>query len=198
MKKNWMKTRTLAYTMGLMLMVGAMGVLTGCGDMATGPNTGTDDPVVVGNTGKGQDGNTVNNGNVTQTGLIRTLLNVVEEGTNEVVGVLGGVVDVVLPTGQTKLIVPSGAVDGAVNIEMSVRQVEVGGRYNTEYEFGPHGLEFNKATTLRLPLPYANGTWVTLRWFNPDSGQWELQERKQVRNGSVEFSIYHFSKYGIS
>ena len=84
------------------------------------------------------------------------------------------------------------------SIDMKVTQTEVRGRFYTEYEFGPHGLEFNKATTLRLPLPYANGTWVTLRWFNPDSDQWEVQERKQVRSGKVEFSIYHFSKYGIN
>ncbi len=198
MKMKWMKTRTLAYTMGLLLMVGAVGLMTGCGDMATGPNSGTDDPVVVHNTGKGQDVNATNNGGATQSGLIRSLLNVVEEGSNEVVGVVGGVVDVMLPTGETKLIVPSGAVDEAVNIEMSVRQVEVNGRYITEYEFGPHGLEFNKATTLSLSLPYADGTIVSLRWFNPDTNQWELQQRQRVWNGKVSFSIYHFSKYGIS
>lgn len=193
-----MKKHSLSWTLGLLLMVGAVGMLTGCGDMSTGPDSGADDPVVVTNTGKGEDGAVVNNGDVTQTGLIRFVLNTVEETTTEVVGLFGGVVDVVVPSGQTKLIVPSGAVDDAVAIDMKVTQTEVRGRFNTEYEFGPHGLEFNKATTLRLPLPYANGTWVTLRWFNPDTNQWELQERRQVRSGTVEFSIHHFSKYGIN
>lgn len=194
---KWLKNRPLAYTLGLLFMAGAAGLLTGCGDMATGPGS-TDDPVVVHNTGNGKDASGTSNGGVTQTGLIRTLLNVVEETTTEVVSVAGGVVDVVVSTGETKLVVPSEALDEAVAIEMSVTQTESRGRYYTEYEFGPHGLEFNKATTLRLPLPYANGTWVALRWFNPDTNQWELQERKQVRNGRVEFSLYHFSKYGIS
>lgn len=195
---KWMKNRTLLYTIGLLLSVGAIGLLTGCGDMATGPSSGTDDPVVVGNTGKGQDSNSINNGGATQSGLVRQLFNVVEETTIEVVNAVGGVVDVVVATGETKLVVPSGALDEAVAIDMKVTQVETRGRCYTEYEFGPHGLEFNKATTLSLALPYDDGTWVALRWFNPDTDQWELQERQQVSNGRVEFSIYHFSKYGIS
>ena len=195
---KWFKKHSFVYTLGILLVLGAAVMMTGCGDMAVNPSNGGDDPAVVNNTGHGKDGAAINNGGASQTGLIRMLLNVVEETTTEVVGVLGGTVDVVVGSGQTKLQVPSGAVEEAVAIEMSVTQTEVRGRYVTEYEFGPHGLEFNKATTLSLQLPYANGTWVALRWFNPDSGQWELQARNQVRNGKVEFSIYHFSKYGIS
>ena len=197
MFKQW-KARSVFFTVGILLLLGVAVMMTGCGDMAVNPSNNGDDPAIVHNTGKGQDGAAINNGGASQTGLIRMLLNVVEETTTEVVGLLGGTVDVIVSTGETKLVVPSGAVDEAVAIEMSVTQTEVRGRYVTEYEFGPHGLEFNKATTLSLQLPYANGTCVALRWFNPDSGQWELQARNQVRNGKVEFSIYHFSKYGIS
>jgi hypothetical protein len=183
-------------------MVGAVGVLTGCGDMATGPNSGTDDPVVVGNTGKGQDGNTVNNGDVTQTGLLGEvvggLLNVVEESVTKVVGRVGGTLSTELTSGQTKFVVPFGALNGPVQIELEATQAKIGEQYITVYEFGPHGLEFNKATKLSLLLPYAEGTIVTFRWFNPETNQWEVQARKPVRNGKVEFSVNHFSKYGIS
>jgi hypothetical protein len=196
--KRLLQNKTLAYTVGLLLTVGAVGLLYGCGEQPTGPTMGNDDPAVTHNLGKGQDTKAANNGNVSQAGLLRQLLTVVEETTTEVVGELGGVVRVVVSSGETELTVPSEAVDGTVAIEMSVTQTESRGRFYTEYEFGPHGLEFNKATTLSLALPYANGTVVSLRWFNPDSDQWELQERSLVRNGKVEFSVYHFSKYGIS
>ncbi len=83
-------------------------------------------------------------------------------------------------------------------IEMEVTQVKAGNQYFTQYEFGPHGLEFNKSTTLSLVLPYPDGKLVSLRWFNPERNQWELQETKPVRSGKVEFSVNHFSKYGIS
>ena len=196
--KRLIRSKTLAYTLSLFLMVVVLGLMAGCGEQPTGPSMGNDDPVVVHNSGKGQDAKTTNNGNATEAGLLRQLLTTVEETTTEVVGELGGVVAVVVASGETKLTVPSEAVEGAVAIEMSVTQTESRGRFYTEYEFGPHGLEFNKATTLSLALPYSNGTLVSLRWFNPDTNQWELQERERVSNGRVEFSVYHFSKYGIS
>lgn len=192
------KKHTLAYTIGLLLMVGAVGLLTGCGEQPTGPSVGVDDPVVIHNTGKGQDLRATNDGGVVQSGLIGGLVTVVEKTVSGVVGVAGGTLSTTLTSGQTKLIIPSGALDEAVRIDMYVKQTKPGERYYTEYEFGPHGLVFNTPSTLGLSLPYADGTVVSLRWFNPQTNEWEWQASKSVRNGKVEFSVYHFSKYGIS
>lgn len=198
---NWMKKNTLAYTVGLLLAVGAVGLLTGCGDMATGPNSGTDDLVVVHNIGKGNDGTTINGG-TTQAGLIGELLNgvvgLVNKSASRVVGILGGTVEVPLLAGPSKLVIPAGAVNSPQSITMNVVQAKVGNCYFTEYEFGPHGLVFNKPTQLTISLPYANGTMVTLRWLNPQTGQWEVQATRAVGAGKVQFQVYHFSKYGIS
>lgn len=199
---KWMTRNAFAYTIGLLLMVGAVGLIAGCGDMATGPNSGNDDPVVVHNTGKGQDADATNNGNVTLSGLIGDVVDgvvtVVEESVTKVVGRVGGTLATEVTSGDSKFILPFGALNGPVVIEMDVTQVKVGEQYFTQYEFGPHGLVFNKATKLNLELPYENGRVVSLRWFNPETEKWELQESRQVQNGKVEFKVYHFSKYGIS
>ncbi|MCP4632700.1 MAG: hypothetical protein GY855_07215 [candidate division Zixibacteria bacterium] len=74
------------------------------------------------------------------------------------------------------------------------------------YNFGPDGKEFDVPTTLKLEIaaledynPKAKPfIGAELRLYNPQTRQWELQEiDNSIEDGFVEFSIDHYSRYGI-
>ena len=67
------------------------------------------------------------------------------------------------------------------------------------YEFGPDGLKFAKPCELKVFAGFVPGQLVSLVWFNPATGLWELQQVAKVyAHGELKFTITHFSKYGIS
>lgn len=200
--KPKLKNRILAFALGLVVMVVAMGLFSGCGDQPLAPTGASDDPVVVNNTGKGTDGTAINGGSVDPAGVIRDvvrgLLIAVERSTSKIVGVLGGTLGVTLPSGEARFTIPPNALVRLVRIDMDVTQLKSQGRFFTCFDFGPDGLVFNQPSLLTLSLPYPEGTSVSLYWLNPATGQWEVQEVKTVRAGKVQFLIHHFSKYGIN
>ncbi len=196
------KTRILALLVGLVTVVLSLGLFAGCGDQPLAPVSPNDNPIVVTNTGHDKDGKPVVDRGVDQAGLLTDIASgtvvTVEKTTSKLVSVLGGTLETTLPSGATRFHVPVGGVDELVRIDMKVKQTKIDKKYCTMYEFGPKGLEFNRTSTLTLLLPYPEGTVVTLRWFNPGTGQWEVQDSKPVRFGRVQFGVWHFSKYGIS
>jgi len=193
--KSMLRKRILPYALGLLVVAGAVGLLTGCGDLPTAPlNTGDDGSGWVDNDGKySNDGGEVA---LSSDGLKE--VEKVEKEVEKLVGILGGTLDAGLGSGPTKLVIPPGALGRTVEIEMEVRQGKANGRFYTLYDFDPDGLVFKQPSKLTLTLPYTDGTLVTLRWFNPESRRWEWQESQPVKNNKVVFSIRHFSKYGIS
>jgi hypothetical protein len=68
-------------------------------------------------------------------------------------------------------------------------------------DFRPDGLVFSRPAILQLEanvLEAADGDVLTLYWYNPDTGLWEVEQRVKVDGEEVEFKIYHFSRYAIS
>jgi hypothetical protein len=101
--------------------------------------------------------------------------------------------------------VPKGALSERVRISMtatlfyyySERNVLNGVLLN----FRPDGLIFSKPAVLQLEanlLEAADGDVLTLYWYNPDTGLWEVEQKVKVDDEEVEFRIYHFSRYAIS
>ncbi len=60
---------------------------------------------------------------------------------------------------------------------------------------GPEGTVFAKSLEVSPNDDAINGNWSVLFYFNPDTGQWEVEQSERL--GS-ELLIDHFSKYGIS
>ncbi len=115
------------------------------------------------------------------------------------VGGDGGAINLSLGGARSSLHVPNGALNASVSITALAWQFPTPWGTVTLYDFGPNGLAFTKAATLTLSTNLAKGTVLTLYWYNPSTGQWEVQAQSTVKNdGSVEFPIWHFSKYGIS
>ena len=174
-----LKKTFLLYGLGLLVAAGAVGLLTGCGDLPTAPlNTGDD------------------GGKFSNAGRLAAFP--LEEEVEKLVGILGGTLDVALGSGPSNLTIPADALNGPVIITMSAEQTKTSGGYYTEFDFGPDGLVFNKPSSLSLTLPYPDGKMVACYWYNPSTGKWDWQESQPVKNNKVVFSIRHFSKYGIS
>lgn len=70
-------------------------------------------------------------------------------------------------------------------------------------EFGPHGLNFNKAVNIELSYKMAdlsdvNEDDLKLFYYNEDSGLWELIGGEVKKNRKViKAKIWHFSRYAI-
>lgn len=133
---------------------------------------------------------------VTSAGVIGSLIS---DKDTALVGKDGGIIELELGTAVSTLDVPSGALTEdalitAVAAQLSTRFGEV-----TLYGFGPDGVTFSKAATLTLTTSLPEFEVLTLYWYNPVTRRWEWQEDATVNgNGEVRFSIWHFSKYGIS
>ncbi len=118
----------------------------------------------------------------------------------EPVGAEGGELELILGDEKTVLSIPAGALNMQVEISALVVSYDIVGQGElTFYNFGPDGLVFNKAANLTLETNLAEGTTISLYWWNPDNSLWEVEQSATVdENGVVEFLINHFSKYAIS
>jgi len=107
-----------------------------------------------------------------------------------------------------KLDVPAEAVSEPVMISVKVDAIQYG-RQGTIFllECGPDGLVFNTPATLEFDASVFGSASpkedVSLYWYNPFTGFWELQEKVTVLESDdgtlpVELKIYHFSRYGVS
>jgi len=71
------------------------------------------------------------------------------------------------------------------------------------FDFGPEGLQFEPDAKLKIK---AHPFWrkdkdkegLKLRWYNPQTGEWEFKEKSNILWGSAKFHIDHFCKYAIS
>jgi hypothetical protein len=67
-------------------------------------------------------------------------------------------------------------------------------------DFGPDGLVFMKPASMILDgdlLKAAEGEILTLYWYNPDAGEWEIEQEAKITNTHASFDINHFSRYAI-
>ncbi len=188
------KRSMIQFTLGLLIVAGALGFVAGCGDLPTSPTVQNDDAGTIVNPKQGDNGVAASGllGNVLRdvVGVVRNVV--------EVVGALGGQICTSLGNGRKcGLDVPAGALDQPTAISMRVEDFE--GRLSSAiFDFGPDGLVFEKSTTLFYDVKDPNGTIKTLTWFDPVANQWVVQAQAKVKNGRVTFSVNHFSKYGIS
>lgn len=114
------------------------------------------------------------------------------------IGEDGGLLSLELGGKTATFAVPVGALDENALIVMKAVQAPTPMGEATVFDFGPDGLEFLSPATLSLETARAEGSLLRLYWWNNSVGRWELQESCVVKDGSVHFSVHHFSKYGIS
>lgn len=110
---------------------------------------------------------------------------------------------------SNKLVVPKGAVESDVTIEVTVTPIKGNnwGNKSVEFDFSPNGLVFLEPANLTLNykdlnLEFVDGGddvgVVNLFWYNTSTKTWEFQESSKITHRKVNFSIDHFSKYGVS
>jgi len=116
----------------------------------------------------------------------------------------GGVVLVKNRCMAFELVVPADALKSKVKITVQANFfecIEDGDVVNgLVTDFGPDGLVFLKPASLILNgdlLQAAEGEVLTLYWYNPESGLWEVEQEVTISNSQAEFSVYHFSRYAI-
>ncbi len=118
----------------------------------------------------------------------------------------GGVIDLNWGSPKNELIVPAGAVDHDVFIEVRTTFTRANrklGENFFEFEFSPDGQQFTTPATLviqarALSRMLPDGGLIKLYWYNPATGEWEIEQSARVEDGRVAFSISHFSKFGVS
>jgi len=123
------------------------------------------------------------------------------------VGVDGATIYLNLGNGVSSFDIPNGAVcnnydgDGQCVVRITAKAAWFQTPYGNLalYDFGPDGLQFAKDCKLRVPTGFGFGKLISLYWFNPSTGQWEVQQsNKTDKQGFVQFNISHFSKYAIT
>jgi hypothetical protein len=122
---------------------------------------------------------------------------------NNITVVSGGKVFIEIDRKSTaEFDVPPYAVASDVQITAHVSKTKVRSKAVLDFTFGPSGLVFTSAATLRIDAKAfedSDMTCVYWYWFNPSTGKWELEHVVDVKNGKVEIPVSHFSRYvGIS
>lgn len=112
----------------------------------------------------------------------------------------GGVIEIERDVYLHEFVVPAGAIDEDTKITVESCEGKVGAKDAVIFDFGPDGLVFKKAATLKFEMAELNNkaSSAKLHYFDPDRSRWVLQESGQVKSGVAEFPIFHFSKYAIS
>lgn len=187
--KHISKSKRYVSVMGLMLAVSLALFVFGCSSSPTVPN----DPNPPDNKLEYLTDSEFGEDQAKSPGLFE----VVEVATSEVVGILGGVVEVEVDGEKAEFKVPSGALKRPVVISLDVtkRETPLGAVY--VYDCGPDGTVFSTPAELSQPMPEGRD-FAILYYFNESTRMWELQEVVKVKDGVAKFKIKHFSKYGIS
>lgn len=113
------------------------------------------------------------------------------------IGSNGGQLNVSLGGEDIVFNVPAGALESPVEISISgVRTAILNGEIYI-YNCQPSGIHFKKPITVSHPV--GRGLLKSLFFYKADDSRvWELLQVLDVRNGSVDVEIHHFSGYGIS
>ncbi len=123
---------------------------------------------------------------------------------NNVTVISGGTISIPVDANSSaEFNVPPRAVGSDVTITIDVtRHITRDGERALIFEFGPDGLIFSKSAILTIDAgAFIDSTVNSVAWYyyNPETGKLELQDVYDVKNGKVEISVDHFSRYvGIS
>ena len=101
----------------------------------------------------------------------------------------------------TELIVPKGALKKDTEIWMAAKmEFAEDGSVRKYFEFGPHGLVFNKPAQLKLSYKELGKSMVDLLWLNEETGQWQFSFEGQLdKDGkNVFINVNHFSRYALA
>lgn len=199
-QSNW--TRAGRWFVGatfLIAFAASILLLSGCGDSPMSPVGGDDSVGALQQVEQEHAQLLAQDSNGASPKLLGNLLrNVFYALESLLIGDDGGLLTLVLGDKTATFAVPAGALDENALIVMKAVQAPTPMGQATVFDFGPDGLEFSSPATLSLETARAEGSVLRLYWWDIRAGRWELQESCVVRNGSVHFSVHHFSKYGIS
>ncbi|MBD3298504.1 MAG: hypothetical protein GF341_07615 [candidate division Zixibacteria bacterium] len=123
-----------------------------------------------------------------------------EEANKEEIGILGGAIKLQLDNEELYFVVPKGALDQRVEIEIQGYKLRTDdGRDVYLYECSPSGLRFSLPMKVDHPVSQNDGSPSVIFYKGDDLFDgWQLEQVSPVLNGSATFLIWHFSKYGIS
>lgn len=98
-----------------------------------------------------------------------------------------------ISNGYYTLYFPPGALDEDTEITLDMPDFPV-----AVIKLEPHGIVFNKAVTLSLPMEAIESDASSFRvlWHNEITGYWE-NIGGHIENGSIKANLEHFSRYGI-
>ena len=126
----------------------------------------------------------------------------------DIVQVDGDTVDICGLGYKSTFVVPDSALTTATNITCTPSRYVTASGAVYIYDFGPEGLKFNKSCDLGIeiaamekynPNPAAPFSSFKLFWWNAKTSSWELQQiDSDLLDGTADFKIDHFSRYGIS
>ncbi len=103
--------------------------------------------------------------------------------------------------GEHEFVVAAGSMPASCTIYISAWTKLYQGDKVLRLNFGPAGLEFDPSAQLVVDVVpiWESESELKLYWYDPDDGEWELQEAAAVDvNGKAGFHVEHFSKYAIS
>lgn len=112
----------------------------------------------------------------------------------------GGKIDIERDAYGHEFSVPKDALEATTLITVKSSAEEIFGKSVIVFEFGPDGLVFNKAATLKFEMAELNADASSAKifYYNPLKKRWEYQASAVVIGGHADFNIDHFSKYAIS
>jgi hypothetical protein len=112
----------------------------------------------------------------------------------------GGTIPINMGVFRHKFIVAPMGMNKNATIRIIATKARINNKPSSVFEFGPDGLVFNERSILDYDMAQINAAAKTanLYYYDPNVNEWILQETKDVENGRIKFSIYHFSKYAIN
>jgi hypothetical protein len=111
----------------------------------------------------------------------------------------GGEINLCLDEETSKLVIPKDALEQEVYIKAKAAVFGTPFGLVRMYDFQPEGLQFQVPATLYLSTTLPLNAVIRLLYFNPLTGQWEIEQAASVdSNGVAVFQLNHFSKYAIT
>lgn len=134
------------------------------------------------------------------TGLNKTIVSAVVEVSLPIQADSGGLIPIQSNGYNHAFVVEADGLDEDKVISVKAGKAKINGKDMVEFDFGPDGLVFKKASKLQFDIGELNPNAVSakLYYYDPQASAWVLQAESKVKKGVAEFNINHFSRYAIS